>query len=240
MAPTRDLLKWDLVVKTYQQTKSIRKAAAITGYSKTGIDYILKELGIPRFPRIRFGNESSSRKAIEGLPENDPRRQVRNKKLMTDMYIEQKLSLPKIAMLLGVTESTVRTGLKQCAIKLRTKSQALKGIARPHVQGSNNKNWKGGITGWRKLARGRLNEHFVRPVMERDGFKCMWCGSLKNLVVHHSKRSFMKIVHIALSQGYTEDNLETFVSEIVALHTLEDGVTLCKQCHDKYHKENGK
>jgi 5-methylcytosine-specific restriction endonuclease McrA len=109
----------------------------------------------------------------------------------------------------------------------------------PSVQGSKNHNWKGGLTGWRKLARGRLNEHFVRPVMERDSFTCQWCNSKKQIVVHHHKRSFMEIVNI-IEGVVNRNDIEEFVNAIVNEHTIDDGITLCKLCHDKYHKENGK
>lgn len=63
--------------------------------------------------------------------------------------------------------------------------------------------------------------------------------SKKDMVVHHSNRTFMEIVNI-VKLDIKESDIETFVSAIVAEHRLEDGIALCKSCHDKHHKENGK
>jgi 5-methylcytosine-specific restriction endonuclease McrA len=228
-----------LVVETYLAVKSIRKTAQMTGYSKTGVEWILKKTDTPRFERSRSGKENSLSKAIASRPDQDPSQMVRNQEVMQRLYLEEKLSVPAIANQLGTSRTTVLTGLRTCGIQLRSKSEALKGRARPNAQGSKNANWKGGLSGWRKLARGRLNEHFVRPIMERDGFQCQWCGSKQPLVVHHHKRSFQEIVEkIALKISKSE--IEDFVNAIVIEHSLDDGVTLCAPCHNQYHAEYGK
>jgi len=227
------------VIKTYLEVKSIRKTAELTGYSKSGVQYLLQSNNVELFPRSRGGAENASRKAIEKLDSSDPRRLVRNPDYMKELYLDKKMSLPEIAALLGLDSGTVLTGLKQCHIKRRTKKEALLGKPRPNAQGSKNKNWKGGLSGWRKLARGRLNEHFVRPIMQRDNFVCQWCGSKKNIVVHHSKRTFMEIVNL-VKKSFDETDINGFVNAIVKEHKLEDGITICKICHDKFHKENGK
>ncbi len=224
------------VIKTYKNVKSIRKTAKLTGYSKSGVGYLLKSHNVEMFPRIRCGAESSSRKFIESLDDENPRKLVRNYDYMFNLYVTQKMSLPEISRLLKVDEKTVLTGLKQCGIKRRTIKEALLGQSRPSAQGSNNHNWKGGLSGWRKLARGRLNEHFVYPIMKRDGFRCQWCLSIKNLVVHHHKRSFMDIVN-GVRNMCDENDLENFVALIVKEHRLDDGITLCKKCHDSFHKK---
>ena len=227
------------VIQTYLEVKSIRKTAEQTGYSKSGVEYLLKSNNIILFARNRAGNENSIRKAISELDPADPRRLVRDPIYMSSLYFDKKMSVPEIAVHLKLSRTTVLTGLEQCNIKLRTIEEALTGKPRPASQGSKNHNWKGGLSGWRKLARGRLNEHFVRPIMKRDNFSCQWCGSKKNIVVHHHKRSFMEIVNL-IRQQYNEKDIDNFVNSIVSEHKLEDGITLCKKCHDGFHKENGK
>ena len=61
---------------------------------------------------------------------------------------------------------------------------------------------------------------FRRLVLIRDDYKCLCCGNdnEKDLQVHHI-RSF-------------KDNLELATS-------VKNGVTLCKDCHKKYHKRYG-
>lgn len=55
-------------------------------------------------------------------------------------------------------------------------------------------------------------------VLKRDGFTCVKCGSNKNLQVHHL-------------WGYKENPELAIVDD--------NGVTLCKDCHDQYHNING-
>lgn len=226
------------VISTYRQVKSVRKTAQLCGYSKSGIEYLLKSNNIQLFPRNRSGAENASRKAIENLDPTHAKRLVRNYDFMYLLYVQKELSLPQIAKVLSVSDTTVLTGLIQCNIKRRTKQESLKGKARPSTQGSKNHNWKGGLSGWRKLARGQLNEHFTRPIMERDNFTCQWCCSKKTIVVHHHNRSFMEIVNL-IRKSCNESDIDLFVNSIVKEHRLEDGITLCKVCHDSYHKKHG-
>jgi hypothetical protein len=224
------------VVKTYLETKSIRETARRLGMSKGGVAYHLHKEGVPRFPRNRKGAENSSRKAIVA---GTPSAKVRDPKLMQEMYITRRMSTTAIGHLLGVDGKTVYVGLKQCGIKVRSRAEGLKGCAKPNYRGANHRDWKGGVSGWRKRCRGLLGPYWVRPVMERDGFKCQWCESPKKIVVHHHKRSFMDIVRVIRKRlpEATEDEL---IVAVVDEHTLKDGITLCKKCHDSHHKENGK
>ena len=59
---------------------------------------------------------------------------------------------------------------------------------------------------------------FRYRVKKRDDFRCVVCGSKSNTVVHHLN-GFKKYPDMAI-----DDN---------------NGVTLCKSCHDKYHDEYG-
>lgn len=228
---------WAQIRDSYVQTKSIRKTAKELGLSKSGVEYALKGMGVDRFPRNRSGNENSSRKALLANP-SGPRAVARDPAFMRDLYIDKNMSIPEIAKTLGLSETTVHTCLHQCGVDVRTRADGLRGRPRPGQQGSKHRDWKGGVTSWRKRARGRLNPAFVRPVMERDGFKCQWCGGTRALVVHHI-RSFAHIARAAIDQAVEKDE-ESIVKAIVLAHRLEDGVTLCKTCHDEYHKIHGK
>ena len=55
-------------------------------------------------------------------------------------------------------------------------------------------------------------------VLKRDGFTCAKCGATKNLQVHHL-------------YGYKENPELRIVDN--------NGVTLCKDCHDQYHNIYG-
>lgn len=234
MAKPIDHSLWNSVELAYLKAKSIRGAAELTGLSKNGVAYILQQRGTTLLPRNRAGAQNSSIKAIR---QGTPSAQVRDKVLMTEMYVVKRMSTTQIAKQLGCDGKTVWVGLQQCGIEVRTPSERVKGIPRPNAQGPNHRDWKGGITAWRKRVRRRLNPVFVRPVMERDGFACKSCSSKKKLVVHHV-RPFAFIVQTVLGRGWT--STEQVIEDIVQEHTLEDGLTLCKSCHDLYHQENGK
>lgn len=84
-------------------------------------------------------------------------------------------------------------------------------------KGSNHWNYKGGITSENMKIR-NSNEYlrWRREILTRDKFKCVICGSNKDLEVHHIKR---------FSQ-YPELRLN-----------IENGVTLCKKCHRELHRK---
>ena len=229
---------WEKIREVYLREKSIRKTATVLGtITKSGVGYALGVSGVVLFPRSRKGGENSNRKAIAARPWSAGAK-VRDPVLMRRLYVAKRLSLPKIGRLLGVSNTTVLTGLRQCGISPRTKSEAIRGVPRPSMQGAKNPAWKGGVTKWRKLAREALNAVFVRPVMERDGFRCQWCRSLKKLTVHHVRpfSVLVKLVkkRLGLSTG------RRLIHAIVKEHKLEDGITICKACHDAHHKEHGK
>lgn len=52
-------------------------------------------------------------------------------------------------------------------------------------------------------------------VLERDKNKCKICGSKENLVVHHIKH---------------------FADNINERYNIDNGITLCKNCHKEVHK----
>ena len=233
MAPPRPHVKWAEIKRVYLQTQSIRETARVMGVGKTGVEYALRQLGVARFPRNRSGDENSSRKAIT---EDSPSALVRDTSLMYGLYEVEGMSIPEIARAIGTSRTTVITGLTQCGIVTRTASQALRGKARPNARGALNHAWRGGATHWRRLARHLLNTVWVYPVMRRDGFKCQECDDTRDIEAHHVRR-FHVIVALVKERVSIVDQ-QMFVDAVVAEHRLEDGLTLCAACHDRYHQEN--
>lgn len=91
------------------------------------------------------------------------------------------------------------------------------------MTGSNSRFWKGGIT---EIIRGIKKSpkywKWVRHVKKRDAFTCQCCGKTdlsKNLHAHH---------------------IRNFADNIKIGFELDNGVTLCKNCHVKFHKTYGK
>jgi hypothetical protein len=89
-----------------------------------------------------------------------------------------------------------------------------------NVSGKNNWNWKGGITPENEQIRKSVElKEWKRACLRRDSFTCQRCGRYGgNLEVHH---------------------INNF-AEFSELRTaLDNGITLCKNCHLDFHKKYG-
>lgn len=93
--------------------------------------------------------------------------------------------------------------------------------------------------------RSHLYSLWIKPILERDGFRCRHCGSTRNLQVHHIRplrdicaKALDEVgVHVK-STLITRDTIgndlyEKALEKAIADHKLEDGITLCKACHEK-------
>lgn len=110
--------------------------------------------------------------------------------------------------------------------------------------GINSHRYRGGITDIRKRIRGLAeSNNWRRNIFIRDNFTCMECyipGNGKNLIAHHIKR-FNVLLTEFLSQynqfSPTEDKIT--LSRIAINHKtfwdINNGITLCKECHTKEH-----
>jgi len=86
---------------------------------------------------------------------------------------------------------------------------------RGKLLGENNPNWRGGYVD--ETARERRSYRakvWRESVKERDGHKCIECGSTSRLHAHHVKRW----------RDYPELRF-----------SLDNGVTLCSRCHEVAH-----
>lgn len=86
--------------------------------------------------------------------------------------------------------------------------------------GENNPNWKGGITPKiRKLRTGRRMGRWREAIYERDAYTCQICGQQGGeLNAHH---------------------LESFADNPDLRFCLDNGVTLCRDCHIHFHSVFG-
>jgi len=101
--------------------------------------------------------------------------------------------------------------------------------------------WKGGLSDLRNITSKMLYNAWKFPILERDGFKCIVCGSSENLEVHHIHlyheiRDNVLASNKHLSLDIYEDKVK-IAKKIVSAHSDEIGVTLCRSCHMKIHWE---
>ena len=103
---------------------------------------------------------------------------------------------------------------------VRGKDSPLFGMKFPHRSGIDNSNWKGGITPESKLIR-NSNDYveWYKAVFLRDCFICQMCGRQGgNLNAHH---------------------MESFNSNKKMRTLISNGITLCEDCHKKFHHQFG-
>jgi len=85
------------------------------------------------------------------------------------------------------------------------------------MSGSKCWNWQGGITDENKLARKNIEYKLWREaVYKRDDWTCQECGEKGGRLNAHHIRPFSKHPELRTS--------------------IENGITLCKKCHDNKHK----
>jgi len=106
--------------------------------------------------------------------------------------------------------------------------------------GSNNHNWKGGISNLNNIIRNIFEYRQWRDdVYTRDNFTCQECSNKRNyykgikLHAHHIK-PFSNIF-----QYYEITTLEEAL-DCDELWNINNGITLCKECHKDIHKRTYK
>jgi 5-methylcytosine-specific restriction endonuclease McrA len=112
--------------------------------------------------------------------------------------------------------SLIRTGKRHSeATRRKMRETHLKRVA----EGKHN-NYKGGITPINAAIRGSLEyKLWRRAILERDKYTCIWCGNTNNLQADHIK-PFSLFPELRFA--------------------LDNGRTLCKECHIKTDTYRGK
>lgn len=91
-------------------------------------------------------------------------------------------------------------------------------------------NWKGGITALNHAIRTCLqNRDWIMTVFKRDNFTCQHCGATKVYLHAH---------HIKLFADIMQENNITTLEEAIAcpeLWDVDNGVSLCEECHREMH-----
>lgn len=111
----------------------------------------------------------------------------------------------------------VKTGKTNSCGCIRSENMKVIGI---NPVGEEHWNWKGGVTGERYSAMSQKEyKDWRTSVFERDGYTCAKCGQVGyNLQAHHVK-SYARNPELRLD--------------------VDNGITLCDECHKKFHSING-
>ncbi len=98
--------------------------------------------------------------------------------------------------------------------------------------GKKNNNWKGGLTPLKKSIRHLFKYRQWRSdVFTRDEFTCQQCGQLGGKLNAHHIKSFNLIL-----QYYEITTLKQAL-ECEEIWNINNGITLCKKCHQNLYKE---
>lgn len=98
-----------------------------------------------------------------------------------------------------------------------------KQVTIPRLSGKNHPNWQGGITPYNTKIRNSVEmQKWKKDVFSRDNYTCLGCGD-KNRE-GRGKRIVFNAHHIKPLSKYPD-----------SAFYLNNGMTLCKPCHDKTH-----
>lgn len=175
------------------------------------------------------------------LPVGDTGKIYISKEKLEELYINQDLNSEKCGEILNCSQTPILRCLKEYGIKIRpagcqkgysssVKTQFKKGnhysIATEFKKGQfakeNHPLWKGGISSlYDKIKQTDKYKLWRNEVYKRDYWTCQICGKHcegKDIIAHH-KKSFSE---------YPESRFD-----------INNGITLCRNCHAKIHNYNG-
>jgi transposase len=198
------------ISKLYADGMTSRQIQALTGISaRTVVRHLHKAGVVLRNP---------------GTPHNP---KLSDAGLLRRLYVDEGKSTTQIGKEIGATPSNVSRWLRLHGIPTRNTGSE-KGHNRTTEEtrrkqtewrrenfiGANNPNWRGGNP-YTDPERNRYRaKMWVRTVKDRDGRRCVECGSTDRLHAHHIKRW----------RDYPDLRYDT-----------DNGVTLCHPCHEKAH-----
>jgi transposase-like protein len=209
-----------LLERLYREGRSIPDIARITGVPQPTLFDWRRELGLPKNRRTAYVTDEL-RARISKSASRDP--DGKAKEWAAKFYVENLLSMPEIADILRVTSTTVSDWLKKLNVRIRTKteiSRRTRERLRAANLGPKRYNWKGGKHLENQRERLSMYMRDAREAcFERDQYTCRSCGQRGGRLNAH---------HIWPFQRFPEWKYEVW-----------NLVTLCKHCHDAFHKAAG-
>ena len=208
----------DVLSELYRQGMSIPMIAEAVKIPASTLYDWRREFGIERNSRSRYVTDDL-RKRISQKMSRDPEGTKRAEAVR--LYIDEQRSTPEIADALGLSSVTIGEWLKAEGVELRkSPTERTRYKLREANIGEKRYNWKGGVTPARVQERTSLLMKLAREAcFRRDGYQCRVCGSRGGTLNAHHVWPFHRFPELK----YDVRNL----------------MTLCKQCHDQFHKAAG-
>lgn len=142
------------------------------------------------------------------------------RKKISEAHKGHKMSESQVKELSKRVKKEWRTGKRKGGWhhKLSKETKIKQGLAK---LGKKNPQWQGGVTKKHYLERKRATTElrlWRKAVFERDNHSCQKCGASGKLTVHH---------------------IRNFVSYPGLRTSIENGITFCKKCHQRFHRKYG-
>lgn len=117
-------------------------------------------------------------------------------------------------------------------------------ITRTGKTGENATAWKGGKLSLTKRVKGALQRKYkwLHRVMDRDNCMCQTCSATKKLDAHHIEPIANIIKMLLINKKFLTESEKMdwlIVQPEIVDNELENGITLCRDCHKEIHKNWG-
>ena len=157
--------------------------------------------------------------------------------IMYDLYVTQHKTKEQLGEMFECAPHVIDRVLRGLHVDIRGSSEAKIGVQR----GAAHHNWKGGVTSLYARCREYFQRNIAPLVKERDGHRCVSCGSTSNLNVHHII-SFNDILqrikseHPDLKDDDDKEELYQIIINDEQFNDIENLTTYCESCHRMKHK----
>jgi predicted transcriptional regulator len=130
-----------------------------------------------------------------------------DKDKLYNFYVVEKKSIGEIAKIFNVASNVIRNRLKELNVVIRPSGEAIR------LKYADRQN----ITSENRIARCRIEYYnWRKKCLKRDNFTCQVCGKHGGKLHIHHLNNFSEFKELR--------------------YKLSNGITLCKNCHEEFHK----